>query len=309
MVAIAVLSLRTYHFRGHVNFPRRHFSAYPAFCKLVLLAGLGFFAWTGPAKAQQSEPVSRLSPPAVLSEFPAGLVDKVVIPVPGEVFMVLDKLGDPNWSGEIRDPELQLDPDRIRLALSFGATVAEGFVAVQAERPDAIEATGKKILRLAAALGIESAVTPHCYSILESAKTNDWKAIRRELDRTEQTVRDTMEKLQDDELAICVSLGGWLRGTQAVTSLISETYSEDNAELLNQPDLVSYFEETISEMSEDAMTHPDVAAIRKGLAYIHAAMTADSGSIAVVEVNKIRAVCADLLSRFYDARLATASNN
>src|SRR5690606_41897176 len=52
----------------------------------------------------------------------------------------------------------------------------------------------------------------------------------RSLDATQQTVRTTMEKkLRDDELAGLVSLGGWLRGTNVVTTFIGNSYSEDKA--------------------------------------------------------------------------------
>jgi hypothetical protein len=34
-----------------------------------------------------------------LSKFPATQLDDVVVPLPSEVFNVLDKLGSPNWHG------------------------------------------------------------------------------------------------------------------------------------------------------------------------------------------------------------------
>jgi hypothetical protein len=46
-----------------------------------------------------------------------------------------------------------------------------------------------------------------------------------------------------------VSLGGWLRGTEAVTSLISRNYTSDSAELLNQPDIVRHFQKELKKIS------------------------------------------------------------
>lgn len=217
--------------------------------------------------------VSAVAQRLVLEDFPGSLVDHVVVPVPGEIFSVMDKLGAPDWAGQLRSVESELSADRVELSLNFGATVAEGFLAVQAEEAEAVKELGRRLLKLGAALGIEDRVVPHYQSILESAESADWKAVRAEIDRTQQTVRMSMEELRDGDLATLVSLGGWLRGTETLTSLIAESYSGDRAELLNQPDLVLHFVETVGEMNEALRGHEDVAAIAKGLVEIHQAMT------------------------------------
>ena len=57
---------------------------------------------------------------------------------------------------------------------------------------------------------------------MEGAESADWKAVRRELDRTRQTVIDTMDELRDHEFAELVSIGGWLGGTRALSALVTE---------------------------------------------------------------------------------------
>ena len=42
-----------------------------------------------------------------LSDFPAAAVDEVVVPVPSEIFAVLDKLGNPNWKAQLREGDLK----------------------------------------------------------------------------------------------------------------------------------------------------------------------------------------------------------
>src|ERR1700732_5583791 len=74
------------------------------------------------------------SPPshADLSKFPATQLDDVVVPLPSEVFNVLDKLGSPNWGGQLREPKVRNRGEREQIALLLGSVVAEGFVAVEA---------------------------------------------------------------------------------------------------------------------------------------------------------------------------------
>lgn len=225
-----------------------------------------------PTPSAKSDPVpapERL----VLDEFPGALVAEVVVPVPGEVFSVLDKLGAPDWTGQLREIDGELPADRAVLSLAFGATVAEGFLAVQAERAENVKSTGRRLLKMGTALGIENRVRPHYQSILDSADAGNWRAIRAEIDRTQQTVRLTLEEMRDDDLATLISLGGWLRGTETLTTLIGEAFSGDRAELLNQPDLVLHFFHSIEGMDQQLRQHEDVAAVASGLTEIYSAMT------------------------------------
>lgn len=253
---------------------------------------------------EQAAPPERID----IAAFPGTLVDKVVVPVPAEIFAVLDKLDEPNWGSQVHLPEMErVEVDRMRLALIFGATVGEGFIAVEAEQTRPIQDIGRRVLKLADALGLQDAVVPHCQSIIDGAELRNWRKVRSELDRTQQTVRDTMEELRDEELASLVSLGGWLRGTRALTQLIAEAYNHDKAELLNQPDLVNHFRETIAAMKPRVRDHADVEAVDQGLGEILEALSeaegdegGDSGGVVSSgTVKRIGETCDELLRRFY----------
>jgi hypothetical protein len=59
-----------------------------------------------------------------------------------------------------------------------------------------------------------------------------------------------MNEVHDEKLSQLVSLGGWLRGTQVLTSVVTKRFSTDGAELLHQPDLLSYFQARLQSMPE-----------------------------------------------------------
>ena len=229
-------------------------------------------------------------------KFPGYVVDDVVVPVPSEIFTVLDKLGEPNWRQELRKLPATNTTDRTRLSLLFGTTVAEGFVAVQAQDKKAVEDIGKEVIDLAKALGLSKSVLPHAQSILDAADRNNWPAIRKELDLTQKTVRDTMEQMKDADLSQCVSIGGWLRGTAAVTSVIGKNYSADRSELLNQPMLVQHFIRSIAKMGSSSRKHPLVSSVSKGLEDIKKVMDAGAGTFSKEAVSDIGKTCNTLLS-------------
>jgi len=234
-----------------------------------------------------------------LNAFPGQIIDDVVIPIPAEIFAVLAKIGDPDWSRGITHVEGEIGTkDRSLLAMSFGSLVAEGFIAVQAESSDDIQKIGRRSLEIAEALGLESAVKQHSLTVIDSAKKNDWNIVRAELDKTQQTVRDTMEKQRDQEIAGLVSLGGWLRGTHMLTSLIAEDFTRDKAELLHQPDLVLHFREMIARLSSPIHQAREMIEIETGLGRIDALMR-ENETLSIDLVKKIHDITTGMLEQFY----------
>jgi hypothetical protein len=59
-----------------------------------------------------------------LSKFPATQLDDIVVPLPSEVFNVLDKLGSPNWQEQLREPNIKNRGEREQIALLLGSVVA-----------------------------------------------------------------------------------------------------------------------------------------------------------------------------------------
>lgn len=227
--------------------------------------------------------------------FPGYVVDEVVVPVPSEIFAVLDKLGEPNWRQELRGTKVPETTDRTQLSLIFGTVVAEGFVAVQAQDKKAVEDIGREVIDLSKSLGINKSVLPHAQSILDAADRSDWNAIRREFDMTQKTVRDTMEKMKDNDLAQCVSIGGWLRGTTAVTSVVNKNFSADRAELLQQPLLVDHFLGSINSMSGSIKKHAIVKSVAEGLGKIKAVMDKSADGYTADGVSNIGKTSKELL--------------
>lgn len=248
----------------------------------LMLAGSAFSQGT----AQNFDP----------AQFPGYVMDEVVVPVPSEIFAVLDKLGDPNWKDELRKLSTPDSSDRMELSLVFGTVVAEGFVAVQAQDKQAVEEIGREVINIAQSLGLTKAVRPHAQSILDAVQKDDWKAVRKEFDQTQATVRAEMERMRDNDLAQCVSLGGWLRGTSSATSVVSKAYTNDRAELLNQPMLVDHFSKSVSGMSDSAKNNRLVTAISKGLVTIRKSMDSPDGTFTPEKINTIHTTCEELLA-------------
>ncbi len=222
-----------------------------------------------------------------LSEFPAAAVDEVVVPVPSEIFAVLDKLGNPNWKNQLRVGKARTPEDRARTALLLGNVIAEGFVSVEAEDAERVKDIGRQVLTLADAINVRKSVIARCKSITDKADAREWRGVRTEFDGALQDVRAAMDELNDRDLSQLVSLGGWLRGTEVLTSIVQSNFSQDGAELLHQPELVSYFDRCIGSMSSRLRKNPLVAHIRDGLRKIGPIVSESGDSTTIGNVKSI----------------------
>ncbi len=267
---------------------------------LLLAAEPGLVATDTPTPAQEGGNLTG-NGELDLSKFPGMVIEDVVVPVPSEILSILDKLGDPEWKKELNLEPRPAFTDRQEVALLLGITVADGFVAVQAQDLQSVEFIGKEVLNLARALGVRDAVVPHCNAISAAAKKGDWKQVRDALDATQAAVKARMEKLRDELLAECISVGGWLRGTQVITSVIGTSFTREKAELLHQPDLAQYFRDTLVELQarskEKSLTQAKLGMISSGLAQIHDIMRLPEAQLDKESVDTINRITTDLVTR------------
>ena len=213
---------------------------FPRFLKLTVVVAMGLALSALAAQTPQHIDVKRVSKN----------VEDVVVPLPNEIFSALNKLGTVNWKEHVRSDKGSNFIERPRVALLLGTVIADGFIAVQAQDAPTVKDIGQRVLALAKQIGVGSSITPHAKAIIDAADKRRWDNVRQELDRTQNSVQQAMNELQDQKLSELVSLGGWLRGTEVLTSVVSRQFSHEGAELLHQPDLVDHFQTQLQSMPE-----------------------------------------------------------
>jgi len=210
------------------------------YLKLIAVAVSGLTLCAHGAQAPQHIDIKQLSK----------RVEDVVVPLPNEVFGALNKLGSVNWKEYVRSNKGSNFTERPRIALLLGTVIADGFIAVQAEDAPTVKEIGQRVLTLSKGIGVGNSITPHAKAIIEAADKRKWENVRQELDRTQNSVQQAMTEVHDEKLSQLVSLGGWLRGTEVLTAVVTKRFSTDGAELLHQPDLLVYFQTRLQAMPE-----------------------------------------------------------
>ena len=85
-----------------------------------------------------------------------------------------------------------------------------------------------------------------------------------------------------------VSLGGWLRGTQILTAVVSKHFTQEGAELLHQPDLLRYFGDRLNSMPEYSV--PVVESIKRSLVEVRPLIDTGKRPISPDSVRRINEI-------------------
>lgn len=172
--------------------------------------------------------------------------EAIFIPTPGEFFVAIDKEGKRNWPSLLRNIAHPPSADRAQMALNLGTLIADGYISVEAQDSQQVKNIGKDILSIAKTLGVSQDVLNRGQSITDFAENNDWSGLKEELEATQNEVKSTMEKQQDQKLVILVNVGAWIRGIQAVSTLVDNDYSPKAAQLLRQSAIAHFLLENIA---------------------------------------------------------------
>lgn len=224
-------------------------------------------------------------------------VHGLAVPVPKEIFRSLDQFRDANWHA-VQRPEVarwKSHGDQAQIATLLGVVIAEGFIAMEAKDSTEVETLGKNVLSLARGLGIRERALRRSRSIMELAEKNDWPEARKEWDGVLSDLDSGMIEIKSEDLAELVSLGGWLRGTEALSALVLQNYSPERANLIRQPALIDDLEKQLHGMSSDIQARPLVKKLLDGIQTIRSLVESENGFLSEEAVRKVHGVCADLV--------------
>jgi hypothetical protein len=224
-------------------------------------------------------------------------VHGLAVPVPKEIFRSLDQFRDANWRA-VKRPEVarwKSHGDQAQIATLLGVAIAEGFIAMEAEDSAEVKNIGNSVLKLARGLGVEKNALRRGRSIMEYADKEEWVEARKEWDSVFSDLQSGMIEIKSQELAQLVTVGGWLRGTEALSALVLQNFSPERSNLIRQPALVDYLEEQLPAMSSDIRSRLIVVKLLDGIQTIRSLVESENGPLSEETVRKVHGVCAELV--------------
>jgi hypothetical protein len=198
----------------------------------------------------------------------AALTDSLSIPMPGEFMAALNKIGKLDWTTKFRPPIATNYSSRPQTALNLGGLIADGYIAIEAEDGQQVKNIGKDVLALAKVLGVSKDVVERASSIASFAEKNQWDQLKEELEATQNEVKTAMAEAKDQDLVTLITVGGWLRGVEAISAHVAGHYSETGAKLLRQPGIVTFLNKNLDALPEKVREDASVKLARKKMADI-----------------------------------------
>jgi hypothetical protein len=255
---------------------------------------IGLLALTGLRAWAVEAPPDQLAPDVMAQ---AVQDDTFSVPTPGELLAALNKEGKPNWQAQYRQPIPTTYTSRPQIALNLGGLIADGYLAVEAEDSQQVKNIGKDIMTLARTLGIAEDVLRRGKSIEDFAENNEWSTLKEELEATQNEVKLAMDQEHDDELTTLVTLGGWIRGTEAVSGWIANNYTGPEAKLLRQPAIVALLRTKLEGLPPKTKDDPLVKSLGGPLRDIQAMVSFPPDQTpSQADVKKLHDAAADLIA-------------
>jgi len=102
--------------------------------------------------------------------------------------------------------------------------------------------------------------------------------------------------LKDEEIAHLVSLGGWIRGLDIMSTLVIEDYSPEHAQRLVQPEAIGYFVDRIGTLNPRLRQNELFQLIDKNLREIQGLIgKPDQQPPSLDDVKKVRKLSAEVV--------------
>jgi hypothetical protein len=208
----------------------------------------------------------------------------------------LDKTGKLAWNKLYRASITTEFTSRPQIALNLGTLIADGYLAVQAKDAQSVRNVGKDIMALAKPLSVKSKILERGKSLTEFAEKGQWDEVNEDLEAMQNEAKATLADNNDADLIVLVTVGGWVRGTEAIGGYVADHYTAESAKLLRQPGIIAYLSEKLDALPEKMRDDTSVKRTRARLNDLKAAVSFGRDTTPTVEdVKKIKEIANGLV--------------
>lgn len=132
------------------------------------------------------------------------------------------------WRQLYRPPPPAPATERRHAAFALGALIADSFLASQATDAQQFRNTGQDLTAHCRVLGIGEKMSPRLMSQGKLAEQEKWPELRQDVVNGHQQVVQTLRDNRDEDLAVLIDIGLWLRMIEIASTMVSQA-PETNA--------------------------------------------------------------------------------
>jgi hypothetical protein len=133
-------------------------------------------------------------------------------------------------------------------------------------------------------------------SLADFAEKGQWDQVNEDLEAMQNEAKATLAENNDADLVVLVTVGGWARGTEAISGFVADHYTAESAKLLRQPGIVGYLSEKLDALPEKMRDDTSVKRTRARLNELKTAVSFGRDVTPTVDdVKKIKAIATELI--------------
>ena len=166
------------------------------------------------------------------------------------------------WRQLYRTPPPTPSTDRPRAAFTLGGLIGDGFLALQAEDVQQFRNTNQDILSYCRVLGLGDKVSPLLMSMAKLAEMSKWGDLRQEAVDGQQELTRLLREQRDEDLAILVDLGAWMRMLEISSALVTDAPEASVKPLcIGSVDLLKDLRQRFSQLSKLTRAHEALVSV------------------------------------------------
>lgn len=179
---------------------------------------------------------------------------------PADFLEAVGQVTKARWRQLYRPPPPTPSPDRLRTAVTLGYLVGESFLCVQAADTQQFRNNNQEIITYCRTLGFGEKVSPMLLAQAKLAEDGMWEELTDGVEETRNTFNQTLRDQRDEDLALLLKIGVWLRTLEIVSSLVLESPDTDVCGLcVGSPLLIDELRNEFATLPEVTRENEEVA--------------------------------------------------
>jgi hypothetical protein len=237
---------------------------------LLLCAGVALFA-TGFCHANAEPPAPNRPPDSIaasVGEFHARVIFWTEDQTPADFLEMAGQHTKARWRTLYRPQPPGLTADRMKAAFILGSLVGETFLIWEAGDAQQFRNNNQDLVHYCRMLGLGERMRPRLMAQAKMAEMDEWKDLRQEIVDGHQEITRLLREQMDEDLALLVDLGAWMRSLEIVSKLVVETPEVDKRPLcIGSPALLAELRQDFAKLSRDtrrsALMKPVIDVLRE----------------------------------------------
>ncbi|MEZ0388214.1 MAG: hypothetical protein ACAI34_14170 [Verrucomicrobium sp.] len=182
--------------------------------------------------------------------------------LPSDFLENVGKQTKARWRMLYRQPPPTPSADRRKGAFTLGGLLADSYLTLQAGHSQQFKNNNQEVLNYARVLGLAEKITPDILAEGKMAEAEDWPMLREKLVKKQVLISDLLREQRDDDLAILVELGMWLRLLEISSELVVNDADLPNKTLcIGSKDLLDEMYARYERLTESSRTDESVIMI------------------------------------------------